>query len=79
MSRKSLESKTRCNRSDSRHLRLRDSSAMPRVIHWPVSWSRQRLRYAVSAVLRASPIARSYAARDSSFGPRRRSRWAWVA
>jgi hypothetical protein len=43
------------------------------------SWSRRRLRYAISAVLPASSMARSYAARELAVRPSRRSRSARVA
>ena len=48
-------------------------------VQGPASWSRRRMRYAVSAVLPTSAMARSYAARDSWLRPSRRSRSARVA
>jgi hypothetical protein len=48
-------------------------------VHGPAGWSRRRMRYAVSAVLPASLMARLYAARDSSLRPSRRSSSARVA
>jgi hypothetical protein len=43
------------------------------------SWSRRRVRYAVSALLPASAMAFSYASRDFWLQPSRRSMSAWVA